>query len=303
MTPILQILRSSALREPFFFLPIKIQRAGMYATLTKTRTALAQYGTRCGGSVAGLRASVPASLPASAAALGLPVRSLASVKRAELSDGTHFLLILGKPGGGKGTISGKILSDIPAIQHLSSGDLLRQHVRDQTEIGKEAKGHMDEGRLVPDDLMIRLIMNDATSIVGEGKSLLLDGFPRTLDQARALDESVKVDLVVNLDIPTETIVQRISERWIHPASGRVYNLSYNPPKVPGRDDDTGDELEQREDDKPESVRRRLGLYDEATAPLVDFYESKGVLKTFQGTMSDVIYPEVKTWLDGKLAPQ
>lgn len=156
---------------------------------------------------------------------------------------------------------------------------------------------MDTGALVPDELMINLVMEDATPFLEKGQSLLLDGFPRTLDQAKALENTVHIDMVVNLDIPTQTIVDRIADRWIHPASGRVYSYSYKPPKVEGKDDETGEPLVQRDDDKPESVRRRLDAYDQVTAPLVDFYESQGVLKTFHGTMSDVIYPEVKKWLE------
>ena len=127
-----------------------------------------------------------------------------------------FMLILGKPGGGKGTISNKILNDFPSIQHLSTGDLLRQHVRDQTSIGLQAKKHMDKGDLVPDDLMIQLVLHDATSTDGDGSgstsSLLLDGFPRTMEQAIALDKSLEVDLVINLNVPVDTIVERISDR-------------------------------------------------------------------------------------------
>mmetsp|Transcript_23343 Transcript_23343/g.34303 ORF Transcript_23343/g.34303 Transcript_23343/m.34303 type:complete len:298 (+) Transcript_23343:94-987(+) len=228
------------------------------------------------------------------------IRSYSSTTVSHNSEEGHFMLILGKPGGGKGTISGKVLKDFPVFRHLSTGDVLRQHVREGTAIGIEAKKHMDEGSLVPDDLMIQLVLEDAKSVVANGRSLLLDGFPRTIDQAIALDKSLDVDLVINLDIPTETIVQRISERWIHPASGRVYNNSYNPPKVEGKDDETGEPLVQRDDDKPEKVRTRLEKYDEATTPLVGYYDKKGVAKTFQGTMSDVIYPEVKKWLDEKL---
>lgn len=238
--------------------------------------------------------------------LSAPSRTgLASVGRRKVArtyhtESGHSMLILGKPGGGKGTISGKILNDFPIFGHLSTGDVLRQHVRDETPIGVEAKNYMNEGRLVPDELMIRLVLEDAQRVLDNGSSLLLDGFPRTLGQAVALDESLDVDLVVNLDVPTETIVQRISERWIHPASGRVYNYTYKQPQVEGLDDETGEPLVQRSDDKPESVRRRLALYDEATAPLVDYYNRKGVLKTFKGTMSDVIYPKVKKWLDKKV---
>lgn len=209
-------------------------------------------------------------------------------------------LILGKPGGGKGTISGKILNDFNEFRHLSTGDVLRRHVREETQIGKEAQDHINSGSLVPDDLIIRLVMEDAKDVINEGNSLLLDGFPRTLKQAQALEQSIHVDLVINLDIPTETIVQRISDRWIHPASGRVYNYTYKPPKIFGKDDITGEDLMQREDDKPEKVRNRLDAYSEATEPLIEFYSEKGVLTTFKGTMSDVIYKDIEPWLSTKL---
>lgn len=213
----------------------------------------------------------------------------------------HSLLILGKPGGGKGTISGKILADFPQFRHVSTGDELRQHVRNQTPLGIEAKKFMDDGCLVPDNIMIRMVMGDAVEAIKNGQSLLLDGFPRTMEQAVALDKSLDVDMVINLCIPNETIIERISDRWIHPASGRVYNYSYKPPKVVGKDDETGEPLVQREDDKPASVLKRLQKYEQATAPLVKYYEEKGVIQTFRGTMSDVIYPEVKNWLDNQLA--
>jgi len=215
-------------------------------------------------------------------------------------DECRFLLILGKPGGGKGTISKKMLVDFPQLHHMSTGDILRANVRNGTALGREAKFYMDEGKLVPDRLIIDLVLSDSTPMLKEGKSLLLDGFPRTITQAMALEKEVNVDLVVNLDIPTETIVERIADRWIHPASGRVYSYSYRPPKVKGFDDITGEKLVQREDDKPEKVRTRLAAYDEATAPLVNFYDERGVLETFQGTKSDVIYPEVKNWLKLKI---
>jgi nucleoside-triphosphate--adenylate kinase len=156
------------------------------------------------------------------------------------------------------------LQDFPKLHHISTGDLLRQHVRSETEIGKEAKQYMDEGKLVPDSVMVNLVMEDATPYVEEGRSLLLDGFPRTIEQAKSLDSVVNVDLVINLDIPTETIVERISDRWIHPPSGRVYSYSYKPPKVKGKDDITGEPLVQRDDDKPSCVRNRLASYDKVS---------------------------------------
>ena len=227
-------------------------------------------------------------------------KSASFVDDVETDNHSQFMLILGKPGGGKGTISKKILNDFPAFKHFSTGDLLRQHVREGTDIGKEAKEHMDSGSLVPDDLIIRLVLDEAEKEFNNGKSLLLDGFPRTMEQAEALAENVDVDLVVDLNVPNETIVERIADRYIHPASGRVYNLSYNPPKVPGKDDETGEDLVQRDDDKPETVRKRLEAYEEVTAPLVQYYNEKGVLKSFSGTESDVIYPQVNNWLEDQL---
>jgi nucleoside-triphosphate--adenylate kinase len=212
---------------------------------------------------------------------------------------SQMMLILGKPGGGKGTISGKILKDFPRFHHVSTGDLLRQHVNEGTQLGKEAKSFMESGKLVPDSLMINLLMDDAKPHIEEGRSLLLDGFPRTLQQAQALEEVAHIDTVVNLDIPTNTIVERIADRWIHPASGRIYSYSYKPPKVVGKDDVTGEPLVQRDDDKPESVRTRLAAYDKVTAPLVDWYRRKGLVQTFRGTESDVIYPQVKAYLEEK----
>lgn len=215
---------------------------------------------------------------------------------AEAEDESHFALILGKPGGGKGTISVKILNDFPQFHHVSTGDLLRSHVREETKLGLEAAEYMKEGKLVPDELMIGLVVEESTPYLEKGESLLLDGFPRTVGQAQALENSVHVDMVVNLDIPNETIVERLTDRWIHEPSGRIYSYSYKPPKVEGFDDETGEPLVQRHDDKPETVRARLDLYDQSTSPLVQYYEKNGVLKSFKGTQSDVIYPEVKKWL-------
>jgi len=215
---------------------------------------------------------------------------------AEAEEETHFALILGKPGGGKGTISGKILKDFPQFHHVSTGDLLRSNVRNGTNLGLEAAQYMKEGKLVPDKLMIDLVVDESTPYLEKGESLLLDGFPRTVGQAQSLENTVHVDMVVNLDVPTEVIVERLTDRWIHEPSGRIYSYAYKPPKVEGIDDETGEPLVQRPDDRPETVRARLEQYDESTSPLVQYYEKNGVLKSFQGTQSDVIYPEVKKWL-------
>mmetsp|Transcript_3811 Transcript_3811/g.6195 ORF Transcript_3811/g.6195 Transcript_3811/m.6195 type:complete len:226 (-) Transcript_3811:40-717(-) len=203
-------------------------------------------------------------------------------------------LIMGPPGGGKGTISKKILRDF-SFSHLSTGDVLRENVRNATPVGVEAKSYMDAGDLVPDELMVRLVLSEVEE-KGYNR-LLLDGFPRTEAQAVELGKHIKVDMALNLDVPTETIVERISNRWLHPASGRVYAYDYNPPKVEGKDDETGEDLIQRDDDKADAVRTRLATYDKLTAPLIEYYRTEGVLKEFQGTESDVIYPMVKAYLE------
>lgn len=210
---------------------------------------------------------------------------------------SHFALILGKPGGGKGTISGKILKDFPQFHHISSGDILRRERQKQSKLGLLAEKYMNEGKLVPDEIIIGLVTEESNPHIVNGQSLLLDGFPRTVEQAKALEEHVHVDFVINLAIPNETIVERLADRWIHEPSGRIYSYNYKPPKVSGRDDETGEPLIQRHDDKPETIRARLNQYNEVTSPLINYYDHKGVLKTFHGTQSDVIYPKVRQWLN------
>jgi len=134
---------------------------------------------------------------------------------ASAEEESNFALILGKPGGGKGTISGKILEDFPQFHHVSSGDLLRSHVSNETDIGVEAKRYIEEGKLVPDQLIIGVVMEESYPYLERGESLLLDGFPRTVGQAKALEESVHVDIVVNLDVPNETIVERLTDRYVN----------------------------------------------------------------------------------------
>ena len=213
------------------------------------------------------------------------------------------LLILGKPGGGKGTISKKIIKSFPTTVHLSTGDILRDNVRAGTEIGLKAKSFMDSGALVPDDVVIALVSArlkaDASKLAGG--HTLLDGFPRTVSQATALEKSgVKVDHVLNLDVPTQTIVDRISDRWISPSTGTVYSYSYQPPKVRGKDDATGEALVQRDDDKPAAVTKRLEAFDKMNGPLLEFYDTRKVLVSFAGTESDVIFKKVEPFLNKAL---
>ncbi|OQV11753.1 GTP:AMP phosphotransferase AK3, mitochondrial [Hypsibius exemplaris] len=207
---------------------------------------------------------------------------------------TFRTIILGAPGSGKGTIATRICKTFK-LNHIVSGDILRKQQQDETELGKQATQYISTGALVPDELMIALMSSEMKTV---GSKWLLDGFPRTFPQAEKLHKQVgMVDSVINLDIPFDVIRKRIESRYIHFASGRTYNLEFNPPKVPGKDDVTGEPIERRADDEPAVVMARLKTYQERTAPLLDYYRKKGVLKEFSGTESNVIWPFVKEYLE------
>ncbi|XP_041815888.1 GTP:AMP phosphotransferase AK3, mitochondrial [Chelmon rostratus] len=205
-------------------------------------------------------------------------------------------VIMGPPGSGKGTVSARITKTF-GLKHISSGDILRANINAKTELGLLTKSCIDQGQLVPDDVMSRLILSDLRGL----DSWLLDGFPRTVSQADALDEACSVDTVINLNVPFQTIKQRLTSRWTHLPSGRVYNTDFNPPKVPGFDDVTGEPLVQRDDDTPETVTRRLKAYETQTEPVLEYYRSKGVLQTFSGTETNKIWPHVEVFLHRKLS--
>lgn len=209
------------------------------------------------------------------------------------------VIIMGAPGSGKGTVSARITKSF-ALQHISSGDILRANINDKTELGLLVKSCIDQGQLVPDDVISRLILKDLRAL--ENSSWLLDGFPRTVSQAEALEDAYSADSVINLDVPFQTIKQRLTSRWTHLPSGRVYNVDFNPPKVPGRDDVTGEPLVQRDDDSPDTVTRRLRSYETQTEPVLEFYRCKGVLHTFSGTETNKIWPHVEAFLNKNLAP-
>ncbi|XP_063687044.1 GTP:AMP phosphotransferase AK3, mitochondrial-like [Bolinopsis microptera] len=205
-------------------------------------------------------------------------------------------IIMGPPGSGKGTVSSRIVKKF-SLNHISSGDILRHHISGNTELGLEAKKFTSSGLLVPDNLVTKVVLAELKSI-GE-KSWLLDGYPRTVSQAEELDRNYNVDMVLNLDVPFETITDRISKRWIHPGSGRTYNLDFNAPNIEGKDDITGEDLVQREDDKPESVQNRLELYSNMTKPLLDYYSDQDKVISFSGTETNVIWPLVQKYLEEK----
>ncbi len=180
------------------------------------------------------------------------------------------LILLGPPGAGKGT-QASFITQKYGIPQISTGDMLRAAVKAQTTLGIEAKKVMDAGKLVSDDIIIGLVKDRLTQ-ADCANGYLFDGFPRTIPQADALkDAGIKLDYVVEIDVPSEDIIERMSGRRIHPESGRSYHVKFNPPKVDGKDDVTGEPLIQRDDDKEETVRKRLDVYQEQTRPLVDYY--------------------------------
>ena len=182
------------------------------------------------------------------------------------------IILLGPPGAGKGT-QANFIKEHYSIPQISTGDMLRAAVKSGTPLGIEAKKVMDAGQLVSDALIINLVKERLTDN-DCANGYLFDGFPRTIPQADALkDAQVPVDFVLEIDVPAEEIIKRISGRRVHEASGRVYHIEYNPPKVAGKDDVTGDDLVQRDDDKEDTVRKRLDVYQAQTRPLVDYYSN------------------------------
>jgi adenylate kinase len=182
------------------------------------------------------------------------------------------LILLGAPGAGKGT-QAQFICEKFAIPQISTGDMLRAAVKAGTELGVAAKKIMDSGGLVSDDTIIGLVKDRLTQ-PDCSKGYLFDGFPRTIPQAQAMkDAGVPIDYVLEIDVPFDAIINRMSGRRVHPASGRTYHIKFNPPKVAGKDDVTGEDLIQRDDDKEATVRKRLQVYDDQTRPLVDYYSS------------------------------
>ncbi|SMN21672.1 similar to Saccharomyces cerevisiae YER170W ADK2 Mitochondrial adenylate kinase, catalyzes the reversible synthesis of GTP and AMP from GDP and ADP [Maudiozyma saulgeensis] len=216
------------------------------------------------------------------------------------------LLLLGAPGSGKGTITKKLKNVVPNLQSIASGDLLRREIQEKTSLGQIASKYISQGKLIPDDLIISLVANHigtlSHSTATPTTSWLLDGFPRTLRQAIALDNILKprhqnLTKVIELKVPESAILGRIETRYVHIPSGRIYNLSYNPPKVPGFDDVTGEPLVKRSDDNEETIVKRLKDYNNMVKPLRQFYKDEGILTTVHGDTSDFIFPQVLQTLE------
>ncbi|HTT73666.1 MAG TPA: adenylate kinase [Thermoplasmata archaeon] len=200
----------------------------------------------------------------------------------------HRIVFLGPPGAGKGTQAATLAREL-GIPHLSTGDLLRAEVAARSPLGQEAERHMTSGGLVPDDLVLR-ILKARLARPDARAGFVLDGFPRNPAQAEALDAITPVDVVVAFEIPAEELVERLSGRRICPTCQTVYHLAHLPPKVPGRCDKDGTPLVQRPDDAPDTVRTRLRVYDEQTAPLLAHYAGRGLLRRINasGSPADVL---------------
>ena len=197
------------------------------------------------------------------------------------------IIMLGAPGAGKGTQAKKISAkyDIP---HISTGDIFRANIKEGTELGKKAKTYMDQGLLVPDELVVDLVV-DRVGHDDCKNGYVLDGFPRTIPQAEALDKALEalgesLDYAINVDVPDENIINRMSGRRACVGCGATYHLVYAPTKEEGICDVCGKELILRDDDKPETVKKRLGVYHDQTKPLIDYYENAGILRTVDGTI-------------------
>ena len=198
-----------------------------------------------------------------------------------------YIVMLGPPGAGKGTQAKKIAQKLE-LMHISTGDLFRENLKNETELGKLAQSYMNKGELVPDDVTVRMV-EERLARPDCKAGAVFDGFPRTPEQATALDALLaqlcsKVSVVPYIKVPDEVLVERLSGRWMS-QSGRVYHAKYNPPKVEWVDDVDGSPLYQREDDKPETVRHRIEVYNEQTAPLIAYYEEQGILVEIDGTQT------------------
>ena len=206
------------------------------------------------------------------------------------------IIMLGAPGAGKGT-QAKMIAEKYNIPHISTGDIFRANIKNGTELGKKAKSYMDKGQLVPDELTLDLIM-DRFKEDDCKNGYVLDGFPRTIPQAEALDAALKangekVDFAIDVDVPDEYIVKRMGGRRACVKCGATYHVVFAAPKTEGVCDTCGEDLVLRDDDKPETVQKRLNVYHEQTQPLIDYYTGQGVLKTVDGTKNlDEVFGDI-----------
>ncbi len=211
------------------------------------------------------------------------------------------IIMLGAPGAGKGT-QAKLIAEKYGIPHISTGDIFRANLKEGTELGRKAKVYMDQGALVPDELTVELLL-DRVAKEDCRDGYVLDGFPRTIPQAEVLDRELTklsdhVDLAVDVEVPDENIVRRMSGRRACLKCGATYHIEHIPPKQEGICDNCGEPLVQRDDDKPETVQKRLSVYHEQTAPLIEYYTKKNILRTVDGTRDmDTVFADITKLID------
>ncbi len=185
------------------------------------------------------------------------------------------IVLLGPPGAGKGTVAALLKKEL-GVPHISTGDIFRENIKGGTELGRKVETILASGALVPDEVTIEMV-KDRLAKDDTASGYILDGFPRTIGQAEALDAMDTIDCVLNFVLSSEEIIKRLSGRRLCKSTGRIYHIVSNPPKVEGIDDETGEPLIQRDDDKPEAIKHRLEVYEAQTAPLIDYYRKKGNL--------------------------
>ena len=214
------------------------------------------------------------------------------------------IIMLGAPGAGKGT-QAKMIADKYDVPHISTGDIFRANIKNGTELGIEAKKYMDQGMLVPDELTVKILL-DRVSQPDCTKGYVLDGFPRTIPQAEVLEKALNeindhIDYAIDVNVPDENIVRRMSGRRACLSCGATFHIVHVPPKTEGICDRCGKELILRDDDKPETVEKRLAVYHEQTQPLIEFYSTKGILRTVDGTVDMMDVFEEITKILGEMA--
>ncbi len=211
------------------------------------------------------------------------------------------LIMLGAPGAGKGT-QAKMIAEKYDIPHISTGDLFRYNMSSGTELGKQVKAYIDKGQLVPDDVTVAMLM-DRIGQEDCRKGYVLDGFPRTIQQAEALDDALQkegtaVDMVIDIEVDDQSIVERMSGRRTCPGCGATYHIVHNAPREEGVCDKCGEKLVSRADDAPETVQNRLNVYHEQTQPLISYYNEQGILKEIDGTMKmDAVFGQITAFID------
>ena len=214
----------------------------------------------------------------------------------------RYIVLLGPPASGKGTQAARLRTELK-LPHVASGDLFRENFKNETELGSRAKEYIDRGELVPDDLTIAMVM-DRLSRPDCAGGAILDGFPRTIAQAEALDEALaerghKISVVPNITVPDEVLIERVSGRRICRTCGKSYHVKFNPPQEPGLCDLDGGELYQRDDDKPETVHKRLQVYWAQTSPLIDYYRNQGLLVEINGNQPiDAVMEDLRAFFKG-----